>query len=76
MTQSRLGSFVEAIVNVLIRFTINWAMNMAVLPLFGFNVTPGQAFHMGLIFTVVSVARSYAVRRWFNRYIHRMAMKI
>jgi hypothetical protein len=76
MTQSRLGSLVEAIVNVAIGFSINWVANLLILPLFGFHVTGIQAFNMGLIFTVISVARSYTIRRWFNRYIHRMAMKL
>ena len=39
---------------------------MLVLPLYGFHVTGAQAFGMGLVFTVISVARSYAIRRWFN----------
>lgn len=76
MTQSRVGSFVEALVNVAIGFAINWVANLLILPLFGFHVTGVQAFNMGLIFTVISVARSYTIRRWFNRYIHRMAMKL
>ena len=66
MTQTRLGSFVEAWANVAVGFGINWAANMLVLPLFGFHVTGAQAFGMGLVFTVISVARSYAIRRWFN----------
>lgn len=66
MTQTRLGSFIEAWANVAVGFGINWAANMLVLPLFGFHVTGAQAFGMGLVFTVISVARSYAIRRWFN----------
>lgn len=66
MTQTRLGSFVEAWANVAVGFGTNWAANMLVLPLYGFHVTGAQAFGMGLVFTVISVARSYAIRRWFN----------
>ena len=76
MTQSRLGSFVEAVVNVVIGFTINWVANLVILPMFGFHVTGAQAFHMGLWFTAISVVRSYAIRRWFNQYIHRAAMRV
>jgi hypothetical protein len=76
MSQTRLGSFIEAWINVLIGFSINWVMNMLILPLYGFQVTGGQAFSMGLIFTVVSVARSYAVRRWFNYYIVKAAQTL
>jgi hypothetical protein len=65
--QTRLGSFVEAWANTAIGFAINWTANMLVLPLFGFNVTGAQAFGIGVIFTVISVARSYYVRRLFDR---------
>lgn len=66
MNQTRLESLIEALINVVIGFGINWTANMLVLPLFGFHVTGGQAFGIGLVFTVISIARSYAIRRWFN----------
>lgn len=71
MTQSKLGSFIEAWVNVLIGFGINFVANITVLPAMGYAVTMGAAFQIGLIFTVISVARGYVVRRWFNNYLHR-----
>lgn len=71
--QSRLSSFIEAWINVLIGFGINFVANLIVLPHFGFNVTAHDAFGIGLVFTVISVARSYFVRRWFNARINRFA---
>ena len=71
MNQSRIGSLVESIANVMLGFMINLVANMLILPLFGFNVTVKDAFGIGVIFTVISVARSYCVRRWFNGYLHR-----
>jgi hypothetical protein len=76
MTQTRLGSFIEAVINIIIGFAINWGMNMLVLPWFGFDITGGQAFAIGLIFTVVSVARMYAIRRWFNNMLRNAAERI
>ena len=70
MTQTRLGSFIEAWVNVAIGFTINFVANLAILPMFGFNISAGQAFWVGCIFTIISVIRSYAIRRWFNARLH------
>jgi hypothetical protein len=67
VSQTRLGSFIEAWANVVIGFAINWVCNLLILPLFGFNITGTQAFQMGLIFTVISVARGYLLRRWFNQ---------
>jgi hypothetical protein len=76
MNQTRLGSFIEAWFNVLIGFGINWCANMLILPLFGFHVSGGQAFGIGVLFTVISVVRSYAIRRWFNARLQRMAQRL
>jgi len=65
--QSKLQSFWEAWVNILIGFSINFLANMLILPLFGFNITVGDNLIIGVIYTLISLARSYAVRRWFNR---------
>lgn len=74
--QTRLGSLVEVCINIAIGFGINWIANILILPLYGFAVTGGQAFSMGLIFTAISVVRSYVVRRWFESMIHRTAMRL
>ena len=66
MAQTKTGSLVEAAANIAVGFAINWCANMLVLPLFGFRVSAGTAFHIGLVFTVISLVRSYVLRRWFN----------
>lgn len=76
MNQTRLGSLIEALANVVIGFAINWSANMLILPLFGFHVTGGQAFGIGLFFTVISIARSYILRRWFNARLHEAAARL
>lgn len=80
MNQTRLGSLIEALANVAVGFTINWTANMLILPLFGFQVTGGQALGIGVFFTVISVARSYCLRRWFNARLqaaaHRLARRL
>lgn len=76
MTQTRLGSFIEACINVVIGFAINMAANMLILPLIGFHITVGQNLFIGVLYTVISVARSYAVRRWFNARIHAAALRL
>lgn len=65
--QTRTGAFVEAWANVAIGYGINLVANLAVLPMFGFHVTLLDAAGIGVIFTFISVARSYFVRRIFNR---------
>lgn len=64
--QTKLGSFVEAWANIAFGFTINFFANLAILPLFGMAVTASDAFGIGVIFTAISLARSYVIRRWFN----------
>lgn len=68
VSQTRKGSIVETVVNTAVGFAINWGANMVVLPLFGLPITGGQAFHMGLVFTAISIARGYVLRRTFNRF--------
>ncbi|MBD8531550.1 MULTISPECIES: hypothetical protein [unclassified Massilia] len=76
MMQTRLGSLIEAIINVIIGFAINFTANMFIFPLFGFHITPGANLALGAIYTVISVARSYCVRRWFNAKLQRMASAV
>lgn len=64
--QSRRASMVEAVMNVVIGYGINFIANLLVLPLFGFDVSPAQAAGMGIIFTFISIGRSYLLRRVFN----------
>lgn len=76
-SQTRMGSFVEAWVNVFIGFWINFTANMLILPMFGFtSLTLTTNFIIGAIYTLISVARSYIIRRWFNARLHRMVEKI
>jgi len=64
--QSMRDSMVETWTNIGIGFGINYAANMVVLPLAGLPVSAGGAFLIGVIFTAISVVRSFAIRRWFN----------
>jgi hypothetical protein len=74
--QTRLGSFVESLINIFIGFWINFFANLVILPLVGFNITIQQNFYIGLLYTLVSVARSYCIRRWFNGMIVKAAHKL
>ena len=66
MKQSRLMSLVESLVNVLVGYGVAVATQMLVFPLFGLAVTFTENLLIGLIFTVVSIVRSYALRRGFE----------
>lgn len=73
MNQTRIGSLIEAIINVCIGFAINFTANMFIFPLFGFHITASANLVLGLIYTVISVVRSYCIRRWFNARLQQMA---
>ena len=71
--QSRLMSFIEAWANVFVGYWVSVAANYVVLPWFGFHVSAGQAIGIGVIFTAISLVRSYLLRRCFNRMVNRNA---
>ena len=76
MTQTRLGSLIEAFINVLIGFGINFSANLVILPMYGYTPTLWDNFEIGLLYTVVSIARSYIIRRWFNAKLHAAAQRL
>lgn len=74
--QSRLSSFVEAVINVAIGFVVSLALTAIVLPAYGHTVSLSQNLQITGIFTVSSILRSYMLRRFFNARIHRAAQRI
>ena len=66
MKQSRLMSLVESLANVLVGYGVAVVTQMLVFPLFGLAVTVTENLLIGLIFTAVSIVRSYALRRGFE----------
>jgi len=73
--QSKFHSFLEALFNILVGFGINLTGNLIILPMFGFNVSLGQAFGIGLLFTMISIVRAYIIRRWFNKIMVKMHLR-
>lgn len=73
--QTRRESIIEAWANILVGFSINYAMNLVILPLVGIVPTLAQNFWLGWIYTAVSIVRQYALRRWFNDRIHNFAAR-
>ena len=68
MVQPKLESLFESILNVLVGFIISVIATLIVLPLFGFAVTGGQSIVISAVFTVLSIARSYFLRRLFEKW--------
>ncbi|WGG59332.1 DUF7220 family protein [Brucella intermedia] len=66
MKQSRTMSLVESLTNVAIGYGIAVITQILVFPLFGLSTTLAENMAMGAIFTVVSIARSFTLRRVFE----------
>lgn len=76
MRQTRWGSFIEVCINIFIGYWINFFANLLIFPMFGFHITLSENLLMGFIYTFISVARGYIIRRWFEHRIHKAAMKL
>ena len=75
--QSKLESFVEAAVGTVVGFVINMAVQVTVLPvMLGIEISLVTNFQVAALFTCVSVARGYVIRRWFNRHLNTAVQSI
>ena len=64
--QSKRESMIETLTSVFVGWIIGVILNMLVLPLFDYDVNLTDGVLISIIFTAVSVVRSYVVRRFFN----------
>jgi hypothetical protein len=66
MKQSRAMSLVESVANVIVGYGVAVVTQIFVFPWFGLHTTLAQNLKMGLIFTGVSIFRSFILRRLFE----------
>jgi hypothetical protein len=66
MKQSRLMSPIEAITNVIVGYGVAVVTQILIFPIFGLHTTLAQNLQMGLLFTGVSIIRSFLLRRLFE----------
>ena len=66
MKQSRVMSLVESVANVIIGYGVAVVTQMLIFPIFGLQTTLAQNLKMGAVFTIVSLGRSYVLRRLFE----------
>lgn len=66
MKQSRLMSWLESLINIAVGFGISLAAQMFFLPLLGVAIDFHQNLLFALIMTVISLLRSYILRRVFE----------
>lgn len=66
MSQSRAMSAVESATNIGVGYGLAIVTQIVVFPLFGLHASAAGHFGIAGIFTAISLARSYALRRLFN----------
>lgn len=65
--QSKKQSLIETVTSTLIGLAVSFLTQIIVFPLYNLEVNFTQNLQITLIFTVVSIARGYFVRRIFNK---------
>jgi len=64
--QTRLDSLLESGVNILVGYLVALVSQLAIFPMFGIHVPLTTNLWIGFWFTLVSLVRSYLLRRYFN----------
>ena len=64
--QSVLGSFIEAMLNSAIGYSVAILSQYLIFPLYGVHLPVTSHLTMGLWFTIISIFRSLFLRRLFN----------
>ena len=66
--QARRNSLLESIVNIAVGYGVALLSQIAVFPFFGIRASLSDNIQIGAWFTVISLIRSYALRRIFTRW--------
>lgn len=64
--QTKKHSLIESLVNILIGYFTALFSQFLIFPLFDINIPIQDNLLIGFYFTLISLARSYLVRRYFN----------
>lgn len=71
--QTKWHSFLESLTNVAIGYGVAVLSQILVFPMFDIHVPLSDNLLIGLWFTVISIVRSYVLRRWFNKKTYKHA---
>lgn len=67
MTQTRWQSFVEVNASTAVGFVVSWAATPWILLWFGYEAGAAKSFGIVVVYTALSMARGWVMRRVFNR---------
>ena len=65
--QTKYQSLIESLTNILIGYLTALLSQVLIFPLFDIDVSFQDNLLIGLYFTIISLLRSYLVRRYFNK---------
>lgn len=66
--QTKKHSLIESITNVIVGYFVALLSQIIIFPVFGIHATIQDNIIIGLWFTVISICRSYVMRRIFTRW--------
>lgn len=66
MKQTKIESLLESFTNILIGYFTALFSQFLIFPLFDINIPIQDNLLIGFYFTLISLARSYLIRRYFN----------
>lgn len=64
--QSRYMSMIEVATNIAIGLVVSFISQIVIFKLYDIHISVTQNVEITIWFTVISIIRSYLVRRWFN----------
>ncbi len=64
--QSRRMSMIEVATNIVIGLVVSFISQIVIFKLYDIHISVTQNVEITIWFTVISIIRSYLVRRWFN----------
>lgn len=76
MNQTRIGSLIESFMNIAIGYLVALLSQIIIFPMFDIHVSLSDNLLIGAYFTLISLVRSYVIRRWFNARLHNAAQSL
>ena len=65
--QNKKESIIEVIVNVFVGYILNLLIQITLFPFFDIHISISDNMLLTLLFTTISMIRSYLIRRFFNK---------
>lgn len=64
--QTKIQSLIESFTNVIIWYLISVWSTFLIFPMFDINISASDNFLIWFYFTIISIIRSYLIRRYYN----------